>query len=184
MNVTELTKRIFFIDIFMGLALTLKTFFSPPITRQYPEEPRLPAPGFRGLHALVRKEDGTPRCVGCGCCAAVCPSQCIHVYTADGPDHEKIVERYEIEVVRCLFCGLCVEACPFQAIALTPHFEYADFTRKVFFMDKEKLLGNFDSYMGGEKTDEYFMLFRNPKVTGHISSEDLAPFSNDEKRNQ
>src|SRR3972149_3705031 len=120
----RIVEKVFFVEILKGLALTLRHLFSRPVTRQYPTEKRPPFAGSRGLHALVRDPaTGKEKCVGCGLCAAICPSQCIRVYTAEGDAHHKIVERYEIEVLRCIFCAYCVEACPFGAISLTPHFE-------------------------------------------------------------
>lgn len=176
MTMKELAKRVFLIEIIKGMALTLRMMFTRPVTRQYPEEKRPPFPGFRGLHALTRKADGTAKCVGCGLCAAVCPSQCIKVYTSEGPDHTKIVDGYEIEVLRCIFCAFCVEACPFGAIALTEHYEYCDYTRDAFYMNKEKLLANWDKYMAGEKGEQYFKRFWRPMSEDFKTHEDQAVF--------
>ncbi|HUO77579.1 MAG TPA: NADH-quinone oxidoreductase subunit NuoI [Thermodesulfovibrionales bacterium] len=165
MTFRQLVKTVFLTEIFQGMALTLKTFFTHPVTRQYPKEKRPAMPGFRGLHGLVRdQQTGEARCVGCGLCAAICPSQCIHIYTADSLDHKKIVERYEIDVLRCVFCGLCVEACPYAAVVLTEHYEYSDYSREVFYMTKDKLLANWDKYMGWEKNMEYFKRFWHPRT--------------------
>ncbi|MBI5050767.1 MAG: NADH-quinone oxidoreductase subunit I [Nitrospirae bacterium] len=153
-----------FIEILKGLALTLKHLFSPAVTRQYPAERREPFPGSRGLHALVIDEyTGKAKCVGCGLCAAMCPSQCIYIYTSEDEDHKKIVNRYEIEVLRCVYCALCVEACPFGAVALTEHYEYSDYSRDVFYYTKERLLENWNKYMAGQKGKEYFEKFWRPK---------------------
>ena len=164
MTVNEFVKKILFIDILQGLALTFRHMVAPAITRQYPDEKRVPVPGSRGLHALVRNPlSGKEKCVGCGLCAAMCPSQCIHIYTSEGDDHKKVVDRYEIEVLRCVFCALCVEACPYGALALTEHFEYSGYTREEFYYTKERLLENWDKYMAGEKGEEYFEKFWRPK---------------------
>ncbi|HWR57825.1 MAG TPA: NADH-quinone oxidoreductase subunit NuoI [Thermodesulfovibrionales bacterium] len=163
MTFNKIVKTVFFTEIVKGMALTLKMLFTKPVTRQYPKEKRPAMPGFRGLHALTRDfQTGEARCVGCGLCAAICPSKCIYIYTADSLDHKKIVERYEIEILRCVFCGLCVEACPYSAVALTEHYEYADYSREAFYMTKEKLLVNYDKYMGPEKDREYFNKFWHP----------------------
>lgn len=173
MTAKQLVKTIFMTEILKGMALTLKSMFTHAVTRQYPEEKRPAMPGFRGLHALMRNpETGEARCVGCGLCAAICPSQCIHIYTADSVDHKKVVERYEIEILRCVYCGLCVEACPYQAVALTEHYEYSDYSREALYMTKEKLLSNYDKYMGRQKDEAYFKAFWHPLTQDYRSPED------------
>ncbi len=165
MTAEDLVKKILFIEIIKGLGLTLKRFFSRPVTRRYPREKRPPMPGFRGLHALVRNpETGRARCVGCGLCSAICPSRCITIYTSEGDNHEKIVDRYEIEVLRCVYCSFCMEACPYGAVVLTEHYEYADYSRESLYMTKEELLNNWDTYMAGERGTVYFERFWRPKI--------------------
>ncbi|HAK88676.1 MAG: hypothetical protein A2077_02725 [Nitrospirae bacterium GWC2_46_6] len=176
MTVKDIVKKVFLLEIIKGMALTLRMMFTRPVTRQYPEEKRPPFPGFRGLHALPRKEDGTAKCVGCGLCSAVCPSQCIKVYTSEGPNHEKIVDRYEIEVLRCVYCAFCVEACPFGAVVLTDHYEYSDYSRDAFYMTKEKLLANWDKFMAGKKGEEYFERFWRPKSEDFTTPENQPVF--------
>lgn len=164
MSFAELIKKIFFIEIIKGLALTMKHLLSPAITRQYPKEKRVPFPGSRGLHALVRNPaTGKEKCVGCGLCAAMCPSQCIHIYTSEGDDHKKVVDRYEIEVLRCVFCALCVEACPYGAVVLTPHYEYSGYSRDEFYYTKDRLLQNWDRFMADSEGFEYLEKFWRPK---------------------
>lgn len=176
MTIKDLAKRIFLVEILKGMALTLRMMFTHAVTRQYPDEKRPPFPGFRGLHALVRREDGDAKCVGCGLCAAICPSRCISVYTSEGSDHNKVVDRYEIEVLRCVYCGFCVEACPFGAVVLTDHYEYCDYSRAAFDMDKEKLLANWDKYMAGTKGEEYFKRFWRPLSADYSTPADQAVF--------
>lgn len=164
MTLREVIKTVFLTEILQGMALTLKTMFTKPVTRQYPEEKRPAMPGFRGMHAFVRDpETGKEKCIACGLCASICPSQCIYIHTKEDPDTgRKAVEKYEIEVLRCIFCAFCVEACPVGAIALSEHFEYSDHSRQALYMDKERLLSNWDTYMAGEKGRVYFEKFWHP----------------------
>jgi NADH-quinone oxidoreductase subunit I len=160
----KLLKMVSFGEILRGLWLTMKHLFTPSVTRQYPSEKREPFPGSRGLHALVRdSETGEEACVGCCLCAAMCPSECIHIYTSDGEDHEKILDRYEIDTLRCVYCGFCVEACPFAAVVMSEHFAYSGYTREEFLYTKERLLDNWDRFFGEKKGKRYLDRFWRPR---------------------
>jgi len=160
----KLLKMVSFGEILRGLWLTMKHLFTPSVTRQYPSEEREPVPGARGLHALTRNpETGEEECVGCCLCAAMCPSECIHIYTSDGDDHEKILDRYEIDTLRCVFCGFCVEACPYGAVVMSEHFAYSGYTREEFLYTKEQLLDNWDRHFGEKKGKSYLDRFWRPR---------------------
>jgi NADH-quinone oxidoreductase chain I len=178
MKSDNILKKIFFLEILKGMALTFKTMFTPAVTRRYPQKVKITSkPGFRGLHALAKNEEGKLKCVGCGLCGAYCPSKCIHIYTTEGEDHTKVVDRYEIDVLRCIFCGFCVEACPFGAITLSEHFEYSDYSRDSFYMTKDKLLANWDKYFAGPKGERYFKEFWRPKLDNFGTPEGQATFA-------
>ena len=141
-------KKIFLLEIAEGLALTFKTMLSPAVTRQYPTEKRKPFAGSRGLHYMDRDDAGTKeRCIGCGLCEAVCPAKAIAVVTVPGPEREKLVAAYELDLLRCVFCGFCVDACPVNAIKMTPEFELACYSRKDVFFTKERLMEVGDKYL-------------------------------------
>ncbi len=185
MRADNLLKKIFLLEILKGMALTLRTMFTPAVTRRYPQKVKVTSkPGFRGLHALAKNEEGKLKCVGCGLCGAYCPSKCIHIYTTEGEDHTKVVDRYEIEVLRCIFCGFCVEACPFGAITLSEHYEYSDYSRDPFYMTKEKLLANWDKYFAGEKGVNYFKKFWRPKSEDFDNPEGQAMFDKIKKKSE
>jgi NADH-quinone oxidoreductase chain I len=173
----SLIKIMFFTEILKGMALTFRTLFKPAVTRRYPKV-KVPAqPGYRGLHALAKDNTGRMKCVGCGLCGAYCPSQCIHIYTTEGEDHNKVVDRYEIDIIRCIFCGFCVEACPFGAITLSEQYEYASYSKEAFYMNKEKLLANWDKYFEGEKGSQYFKKFWRPLTEDFKGNPEQAMFS-------
>lgn len=154
-KVKKIIKTIFLVEIAQGLALTFKTMLQPAVTRQYPTVKRKPFAGSRGLHYMDRDDTGTKeRCIGCGLCEAVCPSKAITVVTLPGPEREKMVAAYELDLLRCVFCGFCVDACPVNAIKMTPEFELACYQRRDVFLTKERLMEVGDRYMhrkAGEK---------------------------------
>ncbi|GAX59399.1 NADH dehydrogenase I chainI [Candidatus Scalindua japonica] len=128
--------------LIQGLALTIKYFLSPSkiVTMQYPDEKWKPYPRFRGLHELQRDEDGKEKCVACGLCAEVCPSECISLEGAENAYGERYAETYEIDMFRCIFCGYCEEVCPEEAIFLRQNYELATGNPKDNIYTKEKLL--------------------------------------------
>ncbi len=140
------SERAYVPELLRGLAITTRHFFrnlfgtrdenreildrkgtSQVTTIQYPEEKIEYPPGYRGLHRLVPREDGKPRCVACYMCATVCPAQCIYIEageyeSAAGEAESRVIEKYPtkfvIDELRCIVCGLCVEACPKDAIRM------------------------------------------------------------------
>jgi len=125
-----------------GLRLTLKAFFSRPITIQYPEKKREVAPRWRGVHYFERNQKGDTRCVACGLCVAICPSQCIRLVAVELDSGERYPELYEINTVRCIYCGMCAEACPVNAIKLGRNYEFVAYGRQDLVLDKDRLLAN------------------------------------------
>lgn len=128
------------VPLLKGLALTLGRFFSKPITIQYPEQKVPPAKRWRGIQYFERNEEGKTKCVACGLCMAVCPSQCIHLVTAETPDGKRYPLTYELDALRCIFCGYCEEACPVNAIFVGKNYEWVERSRAPFLMNTEKLL--------------------------------------------
>jgi NADH-quinone oxidoreductase subunit I len=170
----SLLETVLLLEIVQGMALTLKRFFSPPITRQYPDEKRQPFLGFRGRHALVRDSaTGDSRCVACLRCATVCPSQCIHIGYHEEEGGRRVMEHYDIEALRCIYCGYCAEVCPVGALVLTETYEYASYDRQKNFFDKGKLLANWDEFIkeSGHEPNGYVNPFWRPRG----ADEDVLP---------
>jgi len=128
------------IPLLKGLRLTLKVFFSKPVTIQYPEEKRDISPRWRGMHFFEKNDKGETACVACGLCVAVCPSHCITLEIKEREDGSRYPGKYEIDSLRCVFCGFCQEACPVNAIKLGGDYEFIHYKRDDFKLTKESLL--------------------------------------------
>ena len=140
-------KSLFLSELFGGMWLTLKYFFKPKVTLNYPYEKGPLSQRFRGEHALRRYPNGEERCIACKLCEAICPAQAITIEA--GPrrnDGTRRTTRYDIDMVKCIYCGLCAEACPVDAIVEGPNLEFATETREELLYDKAKLLANGDRW--------------------------------------
>jgi NADH-quinone oxidoreductase chain I len=141
----KLLKQIFSFflkEIFRGHLLTLKYFFKPKVTINYPYEKGPLSPRFRGEHALRRYPNGEERCIACKLCEAICPAQAITIEAEERSDGSRRTTKYDIDMMKCIYCGLCQEACPVDAIVESPNFEFATETREELYYNKEKLLTN------------------------------------------
>ena len=142
----KLLKTFFLWELLVGLMVTMKHFFGPKVTVQYPEEKTPQSNRFRGLHALRRYENGEERCIACKLCEAVCPASAITIEAEPREDGARKTTKYDIDLFKCVFCGLCEEACPVDAIVETRQFEYHFENRGENIMTKDKLLAIGDKY--------------------------------------
>ena len=134
------------LELGKGLFLTLKYFFKPKVTINYPYEKGSLSPRFRGEHALRRYPNGEERCIACKLCEAVCPAQAITIEAEPRDDGSRRTTRYDIDMTKCIYCGYCQEACPVDAIVEGPNFEFATETREELFYNKDRLLSNGDRW--------------------------------------
>lgn len=102
-----------------GMALTLRYFFKPKVTMNYPEErPVIPA-GHRGIHKYIEEQ-----CNLCNACVTACPVDCI-VIEALGRGKESLKLKYDIDYSKCMFCNLCCEACRSDCIFMSEDYDMA-----------------------------------------------------------
>ena len=140
------TRALLLVELISGMALTLKYFFKPNVTINYPFEKGPISPRFRGEHALRRYPNGEERCIACKLCEAVCPAQAITIEAEPRDDGSRRTTRYDIDMTKCIYCGFCEEACPVDAIVEGPNFEFATETREELLYNKDKLLANGDRW--------------------------------------
>ena len=133
-------------ELVSGMALTLKYFFKPKVTINYPYEKGPLSPRFKGEHALRRYPNGEERCIACKLCEAVCPALAITIEAEPREDGSRRTTRYDIDMTKCIYCGLCQEACPVDAIVQGPNMEFSVETREELLYDKKKLLDNGDKW--------------------------------------
>ena len=144
---SQAAKSLLLADFVGAFFLSMRQFFAPKETINYPHEKGPQSPRFRGEHALRRYPNGEERCIACKLCEAICPAQAITIEA--GPrrnDGTRRTVRYDIDMVKCIYCGFCQEACPVDAIVEGPNFEFATETREELLFDKAKLLANGDRW--------------------------------------
>src|SRR6187402_102180 len=142
MALRQAVSSLFLKEFVSAFFLSMRYFFKPKATLNYPYEKGPLSPRFRGEHVLRRYPNGEERCIACKLCEAVCPSQCIVIESQPRADGSRRTTRYDIDMTKCIYCGFCEEACPVDAIVMGPNYEFAAETREELFYDKAKLLAN------------------------------------------
>ena len=77
MRLDQAAKSLFLAEFVAAFALSMRYFFKPKATLNYPHEKGRLSPRFRGEHALRRYPNGEERCIACKLCEAICPAQAI-----------------------------------------------------------------------------------------------------------
>ena len=145
-RVIEYLRSLMLLELMQGLGMTMRHFFRPRITINYPEEKTPKSPRFRGLHALRRYPNGEERCIACKLCEAVCPALAITIDSEQREDGSRRTTAYDIDLFKCIYCGFCEESCPVDSIVLTGCLEYHMESREEGILTKEQLLAIGDRF--------------------------------------
>ncbi|MHB8829836.1 MAG: NuoI/complex I 23 kDa subunit family protein [Syntrophales bacterium] len=125
-----------------GMGVTIKSFFQPVVTSQYPREVLEIAPRFRGHIKLLANPENPQEniCIACGICVRNCPSGSIKKVEGEKREGEKRKRAtvYILDFTTCSQCGICVESCPSMAIGFSGDFNIAGFKREDFYFDLVK----------------------------------------------
>lgn len=134
-----------------GLKVTMKEYFTPKSTEQYPENRKTTlhvSKRHRGRLVFKRNEDQSYKCIACTLCEKACPNGSIKISTEMVVNEEtgkkkRQLTDYQYDLGDCMFCELCVNACNFDAIEFTNDFENSVFDRSklVLHLDKEVYKG-------------------------------------------
>ncbi len=131
-----------FASLLGGMAVTIRYFFKPIVTVQYPREQIEMTPNFRGYpQFIIDPETKTHRCIACEMCSRICPSQLITVEGTKFPgEKQKRATKYIHEHQYCSLCGLCVEVCPTTALEFSQVYRLAVYSREDCVIDHLILL--------------------------------------------
>ncbi len=118
------------------MGVTIRHFFGPSVTLQYPKE-RMELPKGARAKLYVNIDD----CIGCNLCARACPVNCIDIETVKATDDVDLgktstgnpkrfwLTRFNIDMAKCMYCDMCVHPCPTNCIYMVPEYEYSDVDR-------------------------------------------------------
>lgn len=121
---------VYTLSLIKGLAVTIKYFFGPPITLQYPKERWSPPQRYRGRVSLR-----PGKCVSCQMCQKACPNKSLEVKFSLDQNKKRRLSAFIYRLDTCLYCGLCVEPCPREAIFMNHEYELSVYERKELIVD-------------------------------------------------
>ena len=131
------------VSLILGMGVTLKNFFLPVVTTQYPRATCQIPERFRGHTKLVGDPEAPDRnkCIVCMACIRACPSGTIKKIEGEKKEGEKkkTCTEYILDFTTCSQCGICVEVCPVDALTFSSDYNIAVYTRAgcVFDLVKE-----------------------------------------------
>ena len=115
-----------------GMIVTFRRLFRPLVTVQYPRKKIPLSSAYRGhIELKIFEDNGTHKCIGCGSCERICPSDVIRVQGIKQEGMKtKVASSYIIDFSKCSLCGLCVESCPTGVLQYSKEYELVGETQK------------------------------------------------------
>jgi Formate hydrogenlyase subunit 6/NADH:ubiquinone oxidoreductase 23 kD subunit (chain I) len=103
----------------------LTSFFSAPVTENYPFEKPETADRFRGKLFF-----DPSKCTGCNLCSKDCPAKALEIVILDRTA-KRFVARYNVD--RCIYCAQCVQSCKFKCLGMSKDdWELAALNKELF----------------------------------------------------
>jgi len=129
-------------SLMVGMSVTIKAFFSPVATVQYPREKNIIPKAYRGhVVMVINEKTGQHKCIACGTCERACPSDCFKILTEKKEgEKKKTLTSFYLDFTKCSLCGICVESCPVGAIEYSNEYNLSGFTKEEFHYDLLKCL--------------------------------------------
>lgn len=118
------------LSLIKGMWVTLKYFFQPATTLQYPKQKQEMTQRFRGLVDLHKE-----KCIICYQCVKICPTGCLSISNKQAEDKKKQLETFNYNMELCCFCGLCEQVCPASAVYLNKIYEIAVYSHEKLHVD-------------------------------------------------
>lgn len=149
-----------------------KYLFKKPVTvpmKDIFDNPRESQDNYRGFHV-----NDWEKCIGCGSCSEVCPTNAIQMVARDDvPDEEgSKPERPVVDYGRCCFCGLCVDICTSGSLNLTKEYLYnSPDPEDFYYMPTDQDITGREYKMGYVKTDNSDLLDLERKHMEHVDAE-------------
>lgn len=113
------------ISILIGMKVTIKNYFAPSVTLDYPSKKKPMTANFRGMVDLKPEA-----CVICYMCIKICPVACLdlaHKQVVAEEKKKNEITKFTYNAELCCFCGLCDEICPTDAIFMNKLYEVSSF---------------------------------------------------------
>jgi NADH-quinone oxidoreductase subunit I len=127
-------------NLVKGMIVTLRYFFKPAITLQYPKEKWTMPERSRGMVGLISDpETGKLNCTACLICMRNCPVRAIQITQKKDEAGKRVPDEFVVEAGLCIYCGICEESCAFNAIKMIPKYEFSTFDKKELTHKKERL---------------------------------------------